>query len=82
MIEFCSCGKRCYTERAAGVAINKCKKHRRSKTRAREREFSSNGVPKRKYFCDICGFWHLTSMPAYSEKGSRIKNKIKKGRFK
>lgn len=44
-------GKRCYTEREAGNVMRNAKKGKVRKHK----------VPKRKYFCDACGFYHLTS---------------------
>ena len=44
-------GKRCYTEKEADEALNK--NHHRKSCRAKT-------IPKRKYLCRECGFWHLT----------------------
>lgn len=49
---YCDCGKRCYSERDANYIINSAKKHRKSHT---------GKIPKRKYYCKICGYYHTTS---------------------
>lgn len=55
-----STGKICYTKREAGNAINGAKSHcNRSKK-----------IPKRKYYCEECGCYHLTH---YSHYGNSIK---------
>lgn len=45
------CGKICYTQREAGYLLNT----RSSHSKHREK------VPRRKYFCKQCGYYHLTS---------------------
>jgi hypothetical protein len=47
--------KICYTKREAGIAINSAKKHYYSNERKRGKI-----IPKRKYFCKDCGFYHLS----------------------
>lgn len=49
----CRCGKRCLSRREANQAINDAK--RRNQTLHMKR------IPKRAYFCDMCGSWHTTS---------------------
>lgn len=57
--KYCSCGKKCYTENEAGYLINVFKRRNRRKK-------SGNGkIPRRKYLCKICRFWHLTSLENY-----------------
>ena len=52
-IVYCKCGKRCYTTAEAGYIINCLKRKHYRKTK-------SGDIPKRKYFCNECGFYHLT----------------------
>ena len=48
--KYCSyANKRCYTERKANEALRLSKKH------------SRKDIPKAKYYCKECGYWHLTS---------------------
>lgn len=48
-------GKICYSEREAGTILNYSKKsHYKSSSKKRL---------VRKYRCNACGTWHLTSMP-------------------
>jgi hypothetical protein len=58
--QYCN-GKRCLTERQAGMALNGV-----SKCNHREHH---KKVPRRKYYCRACGFFHLTSQ---SEKTKKI----------
>ena len=59
--EICSVThKRCYTEKNAAECIQIAKKH------------NNKYIPKRKYYCKHCGFWHLTSNV---DEGSRQKHK-------
>jgi hypothetical protein len=51
---FCKCGKRCYSEKEAGYHINLKNK------RSRCRKSGTGNIPKRKYYCSECGYWHLT----------------------
>ena len=68
-------GKICYTEREAGIAINEAKKHHRSNN-----DNSSKKIPMRKYFCEKCGSYHLTSHK--SLKGSCSKRNYDQKRSK
>lgn len=45
-------GKLCFTREDAGSVLNYTKRNRFGKS-----------IPKRCYFCEACGMWHLTSMP-------------------
>lgn len=55
-------GKRCYTKREAGLVINGSKKnvyvghHQLLKRNHR----NSKNIPRRKYYCKDCGFYHVT----------------------
>lgn len=67
--EFCSCGKRCYTQAEAGNVIRKLKGYRRVSNR--------KTIPTRSYYCRECGMYHLTHYrKSRSNKGSR--ERIKK----
>ena len=46
-------GKLCFTERAAGAVLNSFKHHHSGRSK-------KNLIPRRKYFCKSCGFYHLT----------------------
>ena len=48
-------GKVCYTEREAGIVMNNAKRHHYGIDDKR-----GKNIPKRKYFCKKCGFYHLT----------------------
>lgn len=52
-------GKQCFTEREAGERLNFLKKgwSRRGKKKQ---------VPKRKYWCQECGYYHLTHLTCYA----------------
>lgn len=64
-----STGKICYTEREAGIVINGCKKHvylengRFGKTS--HGNGNSKSIPRRKYYCKECGFYHVTHLALY-----------------
>lgn len=53
-------GKICYSEKEAGRAINHSKKHRYRKSHYKKK------IVKRKYWCEFCNTWHLTSMSYFS----------------
>lgn len=60
-------GKICYTEREAGIVINKARKHfyeGHMKTH-KEQYSKSKEIPRRKYWCKACGFYHVTHMSRY-----------------
>ena len=61
-------GKICYTEREAGSVINGCKKHIHvgSHQWVKSAHGNSKLIPRRKYYCKECGFFHLTHMALYS----------------
>lgn len=63
-----SAGKICYTEREAGIVINGCKKHSYMGGRhwAKSSHGHSKSIPRRKYYCKDCGYFHLTHMALYN----------------
>lgn len=56
-------GKYCYSKKEAGNMIRYFKKHR---------NFNKN-IPKRSYFCNYCGTFHLTHL---KKKSKKIKKSI------
>lgn len=57
-------GKVCYTEQDCGMILNKLKK--RSYGNSKGQKFyksckKKGKIPKRKYKCEYCRYWHLTS---------------------
>ena len=65
---FCgSTGKICYTMREAGLVINGCKKHVYVGNRhwAKSAHGNSKSIPRRKYYCKACGFYHVTHLALY-----------------
>lgn len=65
-------GKICYTEREAGLVINGCKKYVYMGGRhwAKSSHGNSKSIPRRKYYCKDCGFYHVTYLALY-DKGSQ-----------
>ncbi len=63
-------GKICYTEREAGLVINGCKKHVYSAhgKLVKSAHGNSKAIPRRKYFCKECGFYHVTHLALYNIK--------------
>ena len=61
----CSCGKVCYTEREAGMFLNGVRKRHKSRS-IRRMVCSNNDTVKRKFHCEICGYWHLTHWRQYN----------------
>lgn len=61
-----SSGKRCFTREEAGRIINQKKRNRMGKE-----------IPKRYYFCEECGMWHLTHLPGFCGNGRKRKRKMK-----
>ncbi len=55
-------GKICYTEREAGIVINNAKRHHYGNDVKR-----GKNIPKRKYFCNVCGFYHLTHYKYFAD---------------
>ena len=60
-------GKICYTEREAGLVINGCKKHFYAGHGrwAKSAHGNSKSIPRRKYYCKDCGFYHVTHLALY-----------------
>ncbi len=60
-------GKICYTEREAGLVINGCKKHVHMGNNhwAKSAHGNSKAIPRRKYYCKDCGFYHVTHLALY-----------------
>lgn len=50
--------KVCYTEREAGSILNNTSRHNK---------FRGKNIPKRKYFCAACGFYHLTHYKYFAD---------------
>lgn len=59
--------KRCYTVREAGRILNSVKRHKRNSLFCKSKD-----LPRRKYYCHDCGYYHLTHMPFFDI--SDIKN--------
>ena len=62
--------KICYTEREAGGILNSCRRH----------NYSNWGVgqkykPMRKYYCNECGFYHITHLKSYVFDPKKIKHR-------
>lgn len=64
--------KICYSKKEAGNAINRAKKHYHSDDESN----ASKKIPKRKYYCNKCGCYHLTSQSAYHKK-ERLQEKYR-----
>lgn len=60
-------GKVCYTEREAGLVINGCKKHVHAGNHhwIKGDHSNSKNIPRRKYYCKECGFFHVTHLALY-----------------
>ena len=60
-------GKICYTAREAGIVINGCKKHVYAGhgKLVKSTHGNSKVIPRRKYFCKECGFYHVTHLALY-----------------
>ena len=62
-------GKICYTEREAGIVINGCKRHvylgQGRNGKSSHGTGSTKAIPRRKYFCKDCGFYHVTHKALY-----------------
>lgn len=68
-----SSGKRCYSEREANIALSSAKKHYHGRNHSRK---TSNGkIPRRKYLCNYCNCWHLTSSATSGEQDYTKKRK-------
>ena len=49
-------GKICYSRKEAGIKLNDAKRFHGSRTKQ---------LPKRMYWCEHCGFYHLTHYKTY-----------------
>lgn len=60
-------GKVCYTEREAGTVINNSKKHVHAGNHhwIKAGYSNSKNIPRRKYYCKECGYYHVTHLPLY-----------------
>lgn len=60
-------GKICYTEREAGLVINGVKKHHHvgNGKWIKSNHGNSKNIPRRKYYCKDCGFYHVTHLALY-----------------
>jgi hypothetical protein len=59
----CICGKRCLSRREANQGIADAKKANHFKHLKK--------IPKRTYFCRLCGTYHLTSLPLTDKRHAR-----------
>ena len=50
-------GKICYTAREAGEVINGARRHHRN----------GKNIPRRKYYCETCGYYHVTHYSFYAD---------------
>ena len=69
-----STGKICYSKKEAGKAINGAKKRHYTDGH------SAKKIPRRKYYCEKCGCYHLTHLTFYkSDKPQRgFKHRLRK----
>lgn len=56
------CDKVIYSYRAAHEKLNDARKARHP----------GKKIPKRAYYCEECGGWHLTSMAHYGKRGNDV----------
>ncbi len=68
-----STGKICYSERGAAEAINSARRHRCKSGGAKQ-------IPKREYFCEKCGCFHLSHYTSYQSQTTKNYN-LKRKRF-
>ena len=52
--------KVCMTVREAGMVLNLFKRHHHMRAK-------KDKIPKRKYLCKYCGYYHLTHMASYDD---------------
>lgn len=67
-IKYCICGKQCYTKREAGEQLSRLKGHRTSSHIGR-----GNTKPKRSYYCNDCGYYHVTHYGMQKKKKGPLK---------
>lgn len=60
-------GKVCYTEREAGEAISNFKRHIHAGSHhwIKADHSNSKNIPRRKYYCKDCGYYHVTHKALY-----------------
>ena len=62
-------GKICYSQREAGMVITGCKKHfyagKRHWVKSAHGTGSSKSIPRSKYYCKDCGYYHVTHIKNY-----------------
>ena len=68
-----STGKICYSKKEAGITINRAKKHYHSDDESN----ASKKIPKRKYYCEKCGHYHLTSQAVYRNQNDKLQKKYR-----
>ena len=63
------CGNKiCYSEREANQVLHDCRYNTNYRGRCNSRRKSANKtIPKRKYYCEKCGMYHLTHLSHYKE---------------
>lgn len=54
------CGKICYTQRGASEALYSSKRHVYGRHNQTIKKRMSKYTPQRKYYCKVCGYYHLT----------------------
>lgn len=58
--KFCNhSGKKCYTSEDASNVL------RKARGRGRHKHSPTGKIPKRKYLCEFCGMYHLTSQSVF-----------------
>ena len=70
-------GKICYTEREAGLVINGCKKHFYAGHGrwAKSAHGNSKSIPRRKYYCKDCGFYHVSHLKSFVFEAKQLKHR-------
>lgn len=59
--------KKCYTQKEASALINMARKHHYAE--------KAKHIPKRAYYCNKCGFYHLTK-EAVKHDGNKKRNSL------
>lgn len=63
-IRYCVSGKQCLTQREAGEQLARLRGHRTTSHIGKSKD-----KPKRSYYCNECGFYHLTHYAQQKRKG-------------
>lgn len=63
-------GKICYTAREAGEVINCARKHHNCYSFRK-----GKNIPKRKYLCETCGYYHVTHHSFYTDDEKKSNHK-------